>query len=125
MVREELVGTWRLAGYSLTDADGNVSDPWGSDAQGYIFYSADGYMSCSVERSDGKGGRDHLTYCGELECLDGKNIHSIQMSSDPKLRGTKQHRAVKLDGDAMTLIADPSIAFGAGTKAEILWHRTR
>ena len=58
MVRDDLVGTWRLAGYTLTDADGNVSDPWGSDAQGYIFYCADGYMSCSVERSDGKGGRD-------------------------------------------------------------------
>ena len=124
MVRDDLVGTWRLAGYTLTDADGNVSDPWGSDAQGYIFYCADGYMSCSVERSDGKGGRDHLTYCGALECLEGKNVHSIHMSSDPKLRGTKQHRAVTLDGDTMTLIAEPSIAFGPGTKAEIVWHRT-
>ncbi len=124
MVRDDLAGTWRLAGYTLTDAEGNTSEPWG-EAQGYIFYAADGYMSCSVERPDGKGGRDHLTYCGALECLDGKNIHHIHMSSDPRLRGTEQHRAVSLDGDRMTLTAEPSIAYGPGTKAEILWQRAK
>ena len=123
MVREELVGTWRLADYKLTKADGSVERPW-TEATGYIFYAADGHMSCSVERPDGKGGVDHLTYCGALECLDGENVHTIHMSSNPDLRGTTQHRKCTLDGDRMTLTADPSIAYGPGTKAEIFWERT-
>lgn len=122
-VRRELVGTWRLAGYALTDAEGRRSEPWGADARGYIFYAADGYMSCSVERPDGAGGVLHLTYCGRLECLDGENLHRIELSSDPALRGTAQRRAVHLDGDRMTLTAAPSIAYGPGTRAEILWRR--
>ena len=125
MVRDDLVGTWRLAGYTLTDAEGNISDPWGDDARGYIFYSADGFMSCSVERPDGEGGRHHLTYCGALECLEDKNIHRIHMSSEPGLRGTEQHRAVSLDDDRMTLTSEPSIAYGPGTRAEIRWRRAR
>lgn len=125
MVRGELVGTWRLARYTLTDAQGVTSEPWADDAQGYIFYTAEGFMSCSVERSDGRGGRAHLSYCGALECLEGKNIHRIHMSSDPGLRGTEQHRAVRLDGDRMTLTAAPSIAYGPGSRAEIVWQRVR
>ncbi len=123
MVRGELVGTWRLADYRLTVADGTVSSPW-ADARGFIFYAADGHMSCSVERPDGAGGVDHLTYCGRLECLDGENVHTIEMSSRPDLRGTRQHRKVTLDGDRMTLTAEPSIAYGPGSKAEIFWQRT-
>ena len=123
MVRGELVGTWRLADYRLTAADGTVSSPW-ADAKGFIFYAADGHMSCSVERPDGAGGVDHLTYCGRLECLDGENVHTIEMSSRADLRGTRQHRKVALDGDRMTLTAEPSIAYGPGSKAEIFWQRT-
>ena len=123
MVRGELVGTWRLADYRLTAADGTVSTPW-ADARGFIFYAADGHMSCSVERPDGAGGVDHLTYCGRLECLDGENVHTIEMSSRADLRGTRQHRKVALDGDRMTLTAEPSIAYGPGSKAEIFWQRT-
>ncbi len=123
MVRGELVGTWRLADYRLTAADGTVSSPW-ADATGFIFYAADGHMSCSVERPDGAGGVDHLTYCGRLECLDGENVHTIEMSSRADLRGTRQHRKVTLDGDRMTLTAEPSIAYGPGSKAEIFWQRT-
>ena len=117
------MGTWRLADYRLTAADGTVSSPW-ADARGFIFYAADGHMSCSVERPDGAGGVDHLTYCGRLECLDGENVHTIEMSSRPDLRGTRQHRKVTLDGDRMTLTAEPSIAYGPGSKAEIFWQRT-
>ena len=123
MVRGELVGTWRLADYRLTAADGTVSSPW-ADAKGFIFYAADGHMSCSVERPDGAGGVDHLTYCGRLECLDGENVHTIEMSSRADLRGTRQHRKVTLDGDRMTLTAEPSIAYGPGSKADIFWQRT-
>ena len=122
MVREELVGTWRLADYRLTAADGTVSRPW-TEAKGYIFYAADGHMSCSVERPDGAGGVDHLTYCGRLECLDGENLHWIEMSSRADLRGTVQRRRVALDGDRMVLTAEPSIAYGPGSKAEIFWRR--
>ena len=81
--------------------------------------------TCRVRSSgpDGAGGVLHLTYCGRLECLEGENLHRIELSSDPALRGTAQRRAVRLDGDRMTLTAAPSIAYGPGTRAEILWRR--
>ena len=50
-------------------------------------------------------------------------MHSIEMSSRADLRGTRQRRKVGLDGDTMTLTAEPSIAYGPGSKAEIVWQR--
>ena len=122
MVRPELVGTWRLVDYVLT-ADGSQSHPWDGDAAGLLIYAADGHMSVSVDQPDGSGGRRHLTYCGRLERRGDENLHTIEISSDPDLVGTVQHRDVMLDGDTMTLRSSPTLAFGPGSAADIVWRR--
>ncbi len=43
-----LVGTWKLLSYEVRYSDGSVSYPWGPDAQGFLIYSADGYMMATL-----------------------------------------------------------------------------
>ncbi|NEQ77699.1 MAG: lipocalin-like domain-containing protein [Okeania sp. SIO2C9] len=44
----DFVGTWKLVEVS---SDKNVY-PWGEHPEGYLIYTADGYMSASIMRSD-------------------------------------------------------------------------
>lgn len=123
MVRPEIVGSWRLIDCVRTGADGAVSHPWGKDAVGLLIYAADGHMSAAIDQPDGAGGRRMLSYCGRLECEGAENVHRIEIASDPALVGTVQRRRVTLAGDTMTLTASPSIAFGPGTSADLVWRR--
>ena len=43
-----LVGTWRLASFELSSADGKVHHPFGEDVAGHIIYGEDGYMSVTM-----------------------------------------------------------------------------
>ena len=44
----ELVGGWRYLGWDITYDDGRVTHPFGSDAVGFILYTADGCMSANI-----------------------------------------------------------------------------
>lgn len=123
MVRPEIVGAWRLIDCVCTDAAGKVSHPWGADALGLLLYTADGHMSAAINQPDGKGGRRQLSYCGRVECVGEENLHRIEISPDPALVGTVQRRRVTLKGDTLTLTASPSIAFGPGSTADLVWRR--
>ena len=50
-IREQLVGCWRLVGYSVTAAEGGETDrPLGNSPLGTILYTPDGYMSAQLSR---------------------------------------------------------------------------
>lgn len=122
MSDDRLIGTWKLADFRLTDADGNETHPWVDGADGCLIYSADGYMSAAIDFPDGSRSRS-MFYCGPYEALGDKNIHHIELSNDPKLVGTDQHRLVRFEDDALVLTASPSIAGGPGSTADIFWKR--
>ena len=119
---DRLIGTWKLVDFRLTDAEGNETHPWADGADGCLIYAADGYMSAATYFPDGSGSRS-MFYCGPYEALGDKNIHHIELSSDPMLVGTDQHRLVRFEGDTMVLTASPSIAGGPGSTADIVWKR--
>lgn len=123
MAAGKFVGTWRLADFRLTDGGGKVTRPWSAGAAGYLIYTADGYMSASVRSPDRDGVIQTLTYCGPYETLEDRNIHHIELSSDPALVGTVQHRLVRFEGEKLVLTASPSLAGGPGTTAEIVWDK--
>ncbi len=125
MEAKDLIGTWRLTGMRLTATDGSISEPWGADADGFIIYSPDGYMTAAVTHRGADGGRAFLSYAGPYRVEDGTAIHHIVVASDPALHGTDQRRQATLSGDRLTLAASPSMAGGPGSSAAILWRRAR
>ena len=58
MLRDKIVGTWRLVSYvAQDDRGGAASYPLGPDAVGLIMYTTDGYMSAQLMRP-GRPGYD-------------------------------------------------------------------
>ncbi|HZA82921.1 MAG TPA: lipocalin-like domain-containing protein, partial [Actinomycetes bacterium] len=45
-----LVGGWRLVSWENRAADGQVTYPMGTDALGYVLYTADGCFSVTISR---------------------------------------------------------------------------
>jgi Lipocalin-like domain len=50
-----LVGGWRLVSWENRAADDQVSYPMGTDALGYVLYTADGRFSVTISRRDRAG----------------------------------------------------------------------
>ena len=48
--RDPLVGAWRLVSWENRAADGQVTHPMGTDAIGYVLYTADGRFSITISR---------------------------------------------------------------------------
>ena len=49
--RDELVGAWQLISWENHAADGRVTYPMGTDAVGYLTYTADGRCSVMISRA--------------------------------------------------------------------------
>lgn len=125
MNSEDFVGTWRLVGFHVTDADGNQTDPWLEGSDGMLIYTADGYMSASmavVDKPDQET-PDGMTYCGPYEVLEDRVIHHVVMSSEARLVGQGQTRMTDYDGKTLSLSSSPSLYGGDGTTATLLWQR--
>lgn len=121
-LREQIIGAWRLESYTVTEADGTVHAPLGPDADGFIIYTPDGYMSAqlmargrpdyasgdwlrgvSEELSAAAGG--YLAYSGPFSVDEEKRTlrHHIAVSLFPNWLGDIQVRRVQLEGDLLTL----------------------
>jgi hypothetical protein len=48
--RGALVGAWRLVSWENRAADGQITYPMGTDAVGYLLYTADGRFSVTISR---------------------------------------------------------------------------
>ncbi len=49
--RPEILGAWALVSYELRALDGtHIEYPFGDDAQGFLIYTDDGYMSAQLMR---------------------------------------------------------------------------
>lgn len=118
----ELVGLWRLVSMEQRYDDGRVVYPFGPDAEGYIQYAPDGFMSVAFQRagrtpfksggqwtaSDEEKARAYdsvLTYCGRYSVAGDRVTHAIEMSLFPNWIGDKQVRQFERDGDTLTIRA--------------------
>ncbi len=48
MLKEKLLGTWKLASFTGTDEDGVTVHIMGEGATGFICYSQDGWVSVEI-----------------------------------------------------------------------------
>ena len=125
-IRKALTGTWKLVSYvsKPSDCSGPNGYPMGKDVQGYIMYTADGFMSAQLmapgslkytnndvfdvaEKEAADASRHYLAYSGpyEIEILEGKPIlkHRMDVSLVPNWAGTHQLRRCELKGDELVL----------------------
>ncbi|MGE0698376.1 MAG: lipocalin-like domain-containing protein [Hyphomicrobiaceae bacterium] len=130
----DLVGGWRLEGWSLVYDDGRPDEhPLGQDALGLILYTPDGHVSATLMRRQGRDpSQSHkaeaelqsFAYAGRYEVRGGAVFHSIEVSTNASLVGMTSTRDISLDGDRLTL-SGPDFTAGTRRTQRIEWRRAR
>src|SRR5207247_2381322 len=105
LAKEQFVGVWKLISWENRLPDGGVRFPFGADAQGYLFYLADGHMATELMTADrppqrssedlfegttdekAQMMRTFLAYCGRYEVRGDTVIHHIEVGSFPNWVG--------------------------------------
>jgi hypothetical protein len=128
MLKDKLLGTWKLASFTGTDEDGVTTHIMGEDASGFICYSQDGWVSVQILRAgrprydvpDTELGTDEQTlaaargmfaYAGRYSVDEENRIvyHELEFSLIPNWIGSRQKRYVGFEneGSVLVLTADP------------------
>ncbi|MFJ4455924.1 lipocalin-like domain-containing protein [Pseudomonas sp. NPDC089392] len=145
-MREKLIGTWVLETYTEYPVDGSAPVyPFGEHPEGFIIYSADGYMSAQLsmpnrasfssgdwfEGTDAEyrsQGLSYISYSGPFDVAEhsGELTHTIAISMFPNWIGQVQPRTVKLAGDTLELGNTSQYrSGGSAVNAKILWRRAK
>jgi hypothetical protein len=142
MLREKILGTWRLVSYVEQDERGGpVTFPLGRDAAGLIMYTTDGYMSAQLMRSgrhdydqpDIGGGtiqqaagaaEGYLAYSGPYDVDEAASIvhHRVAVSLLPNWLETVQIRHGSLKDNQLTLVSEIPLG-GKVIRSTLVWAR--
>ena len=124
-----LVGTWRIASFSVISLETNeVSRPFGENPTGYLQYSPGGHMvvflsagempKVSPPFSDADRAAMHSkifgAYAGTYTVDGNKVTHHIVASYRPDWVGADQVRFVELSGDKLTIKTAPIVSSRTG-----------
>jgi hypothetical protein len=135
-----LIGTWRLVSYVARDEQGVVSEPFGSDVDGFITYTDDGWMSVQFGRKnraplsipDFKSANsseiteavgDFIAYAGPYEIRENTVVHHLELSLLPNWIGQDFVRIFNLEGNCVTLSTTPVLIDGRKQVGTLTWHR--
>ncbi len=134
IARAEILGGWRLVSYEVRAIDATVIDyPFGEDADGFLVYTDDGYMSAQLMRRHralydhpwGVGGmtehsaaaaRGYLAYSGSFDVDEDRGTvrHHVSVSLYPNWVGGDQVRYADLADGHLVLVAGVDDQFGPG-----------
>ena len=141
--RQEILGAWALVSYELRAIDGtHIEYPFGDDAQGFLIYTDDGYMSAQLmrrhrplyDRPSGAGGTTEqsarrsarvLAYSGPFDVDEdnGTVRHHASISLYPNWAGGDQVRHADLRDGRLILVADIIDESGSKARATLTWGR--
>ena len=125
----------------MSNRDARIQLPFGPDPQGFLIYTADGFVSAQLMRtgrpafhsSDWHHGTPEeyqasgSAYCGTFE-VDEENAtvtHVPSVSLLPNLIGGRQCRSINLEGDRLVLrAAGAPVAGGAYVTSRPEWEKT-
>lgn len=125
-LRELLVGSWRLERFEIKEPSGRIRE-WGRNPKGLLLYSADGFMSVSINREIENKAPDPaqntldslLFYAGPYRVEGDTIFHDVTIASSPTRIGKTMMRQASIEGDTLTLKA-PTESFGAAT---LIWKK--
>lgn len=138
-----LTGAWRLVTWRIDYDDRRPPTfPYGRDAEGLLCYTADGWMSALIGRSNrprlsaesvrSAPAAERLTafdsffsYGGPYEVRDGQVMHKVVQALNPNFVGTEQVRDMTFGADGtLTLSAEDELP---GTtvrrRHSLVWRR--
>lgn len=137
-----LAGTWKLLSFESQSAGGDVSHPFGADAQGQLMYDAPGRMSVVLMRAGrppfasgdpARGAPDEIkaafegfiAYYGTYDIDEelGTVTHHVEANSFPNWVGTHQQRFFTLAGRRLTLRSPPILDDGQTVTLTAVWER--
>jgi hypothetical protein len=133
-IREQLVGCWRLVGFSVTAAEGGEIDrPLGDKPLGTILFTPDGYMSAQLARpgpyeDEQEPNAYYIAYSGPYDVDEQARTvaHQVEVSVIPSWLGTTQIRQVQFR-EPGTLVLSTSEQSpprdGVMTTTTISWSR--
>jgi hypothetical protein len=115
-----LVGVWRLVSWALTDKTGHRKFPYGEDAQGYLIYTREGFVSMHLAQAKRlpyqtthlfeaapieahANYQSYASYCGSYEVEGTRIVHRVALHTCPSWVGSKQERHFKLVRDRLHL----------------------
>jgi hypothetical protein len=127
MIREQLIGTWRLISVcAIRQSDGEVKYPFGKRSVGQLMYDSIGNMSVVIMRPERPRSsindkfqataeeiksafEGFEAYFGAYKIDEEKEIviHHIEGSSFPNWEGTAQTRFVELSGNQLKNATNP------------------
>lgn len=123
MTAADLVGTWELVSYyDIDDADIRSEGPLGADPRGLLIYTAHGFVSVSMMRTDGAPTAPFMGYAGTWRVAGARVLHAIAVCSNPAWAGTEQVRQMSLRGDVLTLIGTAQVD-GRAQRRILTWRR--
>lgn len=139
-MQDSLIGTWRIIATEVRSEDGNVVYPDGHHPKGHVIYTADGYFSLMVMRSersmygstDIRGGTieekvaaadTFVSYCGRYSLGEGTVTHHIEVSLFPNWVDTDQQRFFVVKDEKLVLSTPPFLIYGKEQKAYLNWEK--
>jgi hypothetical protein len=141
---ERLVGTWELVSLSASAQDGSVFYPFGEDATGYITYTAAGFMSAQLMRTDrtpyasddihaatptemASATSGYVAYAGRFDVdEDAQTVrHHVAVSLVPNWIGSTLERSCHIDGDRLVLSPGLELVAGATSTLHVELRRAR
>lgn len=144
ILREQLIGAWRLVSYIERPRDGSpIRQPMTDRPQGLILYTPDGYMSaqlCAPDRSHFASGdwfvaspeefkeeaTTYIAYSGPWKLGEeaGTIIHGMDVSLFPNWCGQRQLRRARIEGDRLFLSSvEPVSSGGVEIDATLEWQK--
>lgn len=141
--QSSLVGAWRLISWQIFNAeDAPFTEPFGTEPDGLLQYTADGCMSavvCRSKRTPLPQGvsprrvkpelladcyRSYFHYAGRWQIEGDSVIHNVEFGLNPNMVGTQQVRQMRFDGNTLTLTGIES--FGPQQRRHVLlWKRIK
>ena len=137
----QLVGVWKLQQWTVKGLDQQIHHPYGKDAQGYLIYTACGFMSAHLMKNDIPTIqsesifnvtaeeayhliRSYVSYCGPYSIDSARSVvvHHIEMMSVPNWIGQSEERHFDVSGDTLTIKAVLQMEHEE-KHTEVIWQR--
>jgi hypothetical protein len=105
----DLLGTWRVTGFSEWSRDGVERHPLGDNPVGYAIFGAAGRIFIQLSKSPSRGtpaedvAGSFIAYFGTFEVKGDTLIVAIESGNEAHDVATTQTRTVTLDGDALSI----------------------
>jgi Lipocalin-like domain len=142
MLKDKLLGTWKMISSEFRRADGQTTYPFGKNATGRIIYDTSGNMSAQIMRpgrpafasGDSLRGTPEeikaafeglLSYFGTYDVDEQKGTvtHHVESAYFPNWEGKDQVRIIGFDGERLTLSTPPIPAEGTTVTGVLTWER--